>query len=98
MDSGNVDLQFSSERLSHESRETMSCMTNQYQVPADYNPDEHPPVRMRNHTNADRSETQRKRRSKNRLSNRRSTGFVNPEMVDEAMKMGACGTGDSEPK
>lgn len=37
---------------------------------------------------SDQSETQRKRRSKNRLSNRRSTGYIPPEMVEEALKMG----------
>ncbi|KAG5876564.1 hypothetical protein JTB14_037247 [Gonioctena quinquepunctata] len=65
----------------------MSCR-NQYGIPDNYNPDEHPPVRMRNNPNFDKSETQRKRRSKNRLSNRRSTGFVSPEEVDEAGRMG----------
>lgn len=32
----------------------------------------------------ERSETERKRLSKNRLSNRRSTGFVTPEEVEMA--------------
>lgn len=41
---------------------------------------------------SDQSETQRKRRSKNRLSNRRSTGYVSQDMVEEAIRMGANGS------
>ncbi|KAL1517890.1 hypothetical protein ABEB36_001595 [Hypothenemus hampei] len=59
-----------------------------YGIPENYNPDDHPPVRMRQHNHSDQSETQRKRRSKNRLSNRRSTGYVPQEIVEEALSMG----------
>lgn len=38
---------------------------------------------------SDLSETQRKRRSKNRLSNRKSTGYVTEAEVEAALKMGA---------
>ncbi|CAG9761733.1 unnamed protein product [Ceutorhynchus assimilis] len=61
---------------------------NNYGLPENYNPADHPPVKFRQHSHTDQSETQRKRRSKNRLSNRRSTGYVPPEVVEEAIKMG----------
>ncbi|XP_060519552.1 uncharacterized protein LOC132697859 isoform X2 [Cylas formicarius] len=83
------DLRGPFSRLADNVYERMSAKTRQYQVPEDFDPADHPPVKMRhgNH-NADQSETQRKRRSKNRLSNRRSTGYVSPELVEEALHMG----------
>ncbi|KAF2900060.1 hypothetical protein ILUMI_06129 [Ignelater luminosus] len=53
----------------------------------------YPGVKLREkrpQTNQEKSETQRKRNSKNRLSNRRSTGFVTPEEIEEAMSMQAA--------
>lgn len=41
---------------------------------------------------SDRSETQRKRRSKNRLSNRKSTGYVTEAEAEAALKMGPDGS------
>lgn len=41
-----------------------------------------------NFSTSDNSETQRKKRAKNRLSNRRSTGFVFEEDIEAALKMG----------
>ncbi|CAH2013131.1 unnamed protein product [Acanthoscelides obtectus] len=66
----------------------MSCKS-QYSLPENYNPADHPPVKMRNHNCSDMSETQRKRRSRNRLSNRRSTGYVTGDVLEEALKMGS---------
>ncbi|RZB39388.1 hypothetical protein BDFB_010247, partial [Asbolus verrucosus] len=50
-----------------------------------------PEVQLRNKSPTDTSETQRKKRAKNRLSNRRSTGFVFENEVEEALKMGPAG-------
>ncbi|KAK9882281.1 hypothetical protein WA026_020389 [Henosepilachna vigintioctopunctata] len=62
-------------------------------MPANYNPADYPPVKMRNRKDStDLSETQRKRRSKNRLSNRRSTGVnYSAETIEEALAMGPHG-------
>lgn len=46
----------------------------------------YPPVVMRE-KRYDRSETERKRLSRNRLSNRRSTGYVTPEEIELAAKI-----------
>ncbi|XP_066256154.1 uncharacterized protein [Euwallacea similis] len=81
-------MEFEKWRLSNETNAIMSNKVHDYGIPTNYNPADHPPVRLRQHNHSDQSETQRKRRSKNRLSNRRSTGFVHPEMVEEAVKMG----------
>ncbi|KAF7265997.1 hypothetical protein GWI33_020729 [Rhynchophorus ferrugineus] len=60
-----------------------------YGLPENFNSAEHPHVIMRSRSKEiDHSEAQRKRRSKNRLSNRRSTGFVSAEQIDEALAMG----------
>ncbi|KAJ8975582.1 hypothetical protein NQ317_013084 [Molorchus minor] len=84
---GDVDV--SCNRLPHESSSDMMTTKNQYGLPESYNPADHPPVKLRNHqSSCDQSETQRKRRSKNRLSNRRSTGYVPSGLIDEALKMG----------
>lgn len=66
----------------------------QYGLPTNFNISEHPPVvmRVKSHRDSDQSETQRKRRSRNRLSNRRSTGYVTPEQIEEAKNMGESGT------
>ncbi|KAJ8954903.1 hypothetical protein NQ318_016843 [Aromia moschata] len=89
MENGNIEVDYSCSRLPHESDPEMISNRNQYGLPENYNPAEHPPVKLRSHTSSDQSETQRKRRSKNRLSNRRSTGYVPPEVVDEALKLGS---------
>ncbi|KAJ8922132.1 hypothetical protein NQ315_004066 [Exocentrus adspersus] len=73
----------------------MMSTRNQYGVPENYNPADHPPVKLRNHSRTDQSETERKRRSKNRLSNRRSTGFISSDMVEEASKLGPNGGGEN---
>ncbi|CAH1113141.1 unnamed protein product [Psylliodes chrysocephalus] len=96
MENGHVEVSYANERFAHEKTESVMSYRNQYGVPENYNPAEHPAVRLRNHSNADRSETQRKRRSKNRLSNRRSTGYVNAELVEEAFQMGPNGNGEGE--
>ncbi|ENN83219.1 hypothetical protein HUJ04_013601 [Dendroctonus ponderosae] len=75
-------------RLPDDINAIMSNKVQNYGIPSNYDPADHPPVRLRHNHHCDQSETQRKRRSKNRLSNRRSTGYVSPEMVEEALKMG----------
>ncbi|KAK4877344.1 hypothetical protein RN001_009850 [Aquatica leii] len=47
-----------------------------------------PEVKFREKRTQDKSESQRKRNSKHRLSNRRSTGFINPEDVKAATALG----------
>ncbi|CAG9864660.1 unnamed protein product [Phyllotreta striolata] len=86
MDNGNAEV----ERF--DSSKTTTAR-NHYGIPENYNPADHPEVKFRNHSNVDRSEAQRKRRSKNRLSNRRSTGYVNADVLEAAMKMGPDGEG-----
>ncbi|XP_072400105.1 uncharacterized protein [Diabrotica undecimpunctata] len=95
MENGNGEVSYTNERLPLHNTENNNCRT-QYGIPENYNPEEHPAVKLRNQSNADRSETQRKRRSKNRLSNRRSTGFVSPDIVEEALKMGPEGHGSTD--
>ncbi|KAJ3660857.1 hypothetical protein Zmor_005286 [Zophobas morio] len=51
----------------------------------------YPEVQLRQKSPTDTSETQRKKRARNRLSNRRSTGFVSEDQVKAAMEMGAEG-------
>ncbi|XP_050308925.1 uncharacterized protein LOC126745215 [Anthonomus grandis grandis] len=77
-----------SSRLPENGNPIMESKNPNYGIPANYNPADHPPVKMRQHNHHDQNETQRKRRSKNRLSNRRSTGYVPPELMEEAMQMG----------
>lgn len=96
MENGNIEVSYANERFINEKTENVTPCRTQYGVPENYNPADHPAVKLRNHSNTDRSETQRKRRSKNRLSNRRSTGFVNQEMVEEALMMGPNGTNDEK--
>ncbi|XP_018566459.1 uncharacterized protein LOC108907317 [Anoplophora glabripennis] len=91
MQNSEVEVEFISGSLPHEHTTEMMNTKSQYGVPENYNPADHPPVKMRNHNNSDQSETQRKRRSKNRLSNRRSTGFVSSDTVEEASKLGPDG-------
>ncbi|XP_074035090.1 uncharacterized protein isoform X2 [Leptinotarsa decemlineata] len=94
----NIEEHLSNERIQHEHSDSKESYRNQNEIPNGYNPDEHPPVKMRNNHNTDKSETQRKRRSKNRLSNRRSTGFVSPELVEEALSMGSGFDSQSDTK
>ncbi|CAH1371884.1 unnamed protein product [Tenebrio molitor] len=51
----------------------------------------YPEVQFRQKSPGDASETQRKKRAKNRLSNRRSTGFVFEDEIEAAMKLGPEG-------
>nr|XP_023024589.1 uncharacterized protein LOC111512673 [Leptinotarsa decemlineata] len=83
----NIEEHLSNERIQHEHSDSKESYRNQNEIPNGYNPDEHPPVKMRNN-----------HKSKNRLSNRRSTGFVSPELVEEALNMGSGFDSQSDTK
>ncbi|EFA01064.1 hypothetical protein TcasGA2_TC003982 [Tribolium castaneum] len=70
---------------------TSLVMDNHKSFQEDCKSPSYPEVQLRQKNPADASETQRKKRARNRLSNRRSTGYVFEEQVDEAFKMGPAG-------